>query len=227
MIKINHYGRLGNNLFQDIGCSILAKKHNLHVQNYKKNYDKIKLNLHQGNRVINDNYITITDDNVDKILQKEEIKSGLESSTYFQTKFFVTNFKNEIQNHFLNLNEDKKEGVFVHVRLDDAASKNPGMPYYEMCLNKLNPKFGYVSSDTIHHPMIYHLCQKYNLSMYENTPDNTILFAKNFENVILSGGTFSWWIGFLSNTSNVFYPKNHLDWHGDIFVYKEWNGISC
>ena len=132
------------------------------------------------------------------------------------------------ENSKLNLNqESKKNKVFVHIRLGDASSKNPGIKYYEMCLDKLKFDSGYISTDSIDEKMIHKLCEKYNLSLYENTPGNTILFAKNFDNLVLSGGTFSWWIGFLSQASNILYPKNYLNWHGDIFVNNNWNGISC
>ena len=227
MIKINHYGRLGNTMLQDIGASILAKKHNLKVKNYQNYYDKINLNLHQGEKTISDNIVQVTDSNVDEILKMKNINCGFEICSYFQTSFFVTNFEKEIKTHF-NLNQEfKKNKVFVHIRLGDASSKNPGIKYYEMCLDKLKFDSGYISTDSIDEKMIHKLCEKYNLSLYENTPGNTILFAKNFDNLVLSGGTFSWWIGFLSQASNILYPKNYLNWHGDIFVNNNWNGISC
>lgn len=214
-------------MLQDIGASILAKKHNLKVQNYQNYYDKITLNLYQGEKNVYDNIVQVNDSNVDEILRTESMDCGFELCTYFQTSFFVTNFAKEIKAHFKLNQEFKKNQVFVHVRLGDASGKNPGMKYYEMCLDQLKFDSGYISTDSIGEKMIYELCEKYNLSLYTNTPENTILFAKDFDNLVLSGGTFSWWIGFLSNASNILYPKNYLNWHGNIFVYNNWNGISC
>lgn len=227
MIKINHRGRLGNILLQDIGASVLSKKFDLVVTNYLKNYEHIQVDLHQGKKIILNDPLQVSDDNIDEILKKESLDCALELTTYFQTKFFVTQFKNEIKNHVSKNVVTKKNGVFIHVRLDDATCRNPGFNYYDECLKQLSFTEGFISSDTPNHKIVNDLVNKYNLQLYQNSASNTILFAKDFDNLVLSGGTFSWWIGFLSQASNILYPKNHLDWHGDIFVYNNWNGISC
>jgi hypothetical protein len=69
------------------------------------------------------------------------------------------------------------------------------------------------------------LIENCNFILYHDTPINTINFGKNFKNLILSGGTFSWWIGFLSKAKNVFFPKDKIKWHGDIFVFDKWQGL--
>jgi hypothetical protein len=52
------------------------------------------------------------------------------------------------------------------------------------------------------------------------------MFGSTCKNIILSGGTFSWLIGFLSpNNSNVFYPDIKKRWYGDIFNFKNWKKI--
>jgi hypothetical protein len=52
------------------------------------------------------------------------------------------------------------------------------------------------------------LIVKYNLTPYHGTPQTTIKFAKNCNNLVLSLSTFSWWIGFLSKAERVIYPNN-------------------
>jgi hypothetical protein len=52
------------------------------------------------------------------------------------------------------------------------------------------------------------------------------MFASSCKNVVLSNGTFSWLIGLLGFYSNVYYPKIKTVWHGDIFVFPDWNEID-
>jgi len=54
------------------------------------------------------------------------------------------------------------------------------------------------------------------------------MFASTCNNLILSGGTFSWLIGFLAFYSkNIYYPlDNKNKWYGDIFIFPEWTGIE-
>jgi hypothetical protein len=85
----------------------------------------------------------------------------------------------------------------------------------------------YISSDSIDDDICRQLIQKYNLSIIDLDEVDTILFACTCHKFILSSGTYSWLIGFLSmccseNPSIIYYPKIKKIWHGDIFVYPEW-----
>jgi hypothetical protein len=59
------------------------------------------------------------------------------------------------------------------------------------------------------------------------TEVDTIMFGSTCNNIILSGGTFSWLIGFLAFFSkNIFYPKMQEKWYDiNIFDFENWKSI--
>ena len=235
MIKAEFSGRLGNTLFQNIGISILAKKFNyktdITYNHYTlTDYDKKVLGIKLNNgELINLNFKDINDDNVLDVLKLDNIDYGLNYKGFFELKDFVINYKEDILNHFdLEYDNINKNDVFIHVRLGDIAYEyklTAELDYYIKSLDSIKFQKGYISSDSLNHPYITFLVKKYNLTIVNNTPVETINFGKNFNNLVLSQGTFSWWIGFLSKANNIYYPNNYKRWHGDIFVFENWKGI--
>ena len=69
----------------------------------------------------------------------------------------------------------------------------------------------YISSDTIDYPPLVELIDKYDLTVYQSDPLETILFAKNFNNLILSAGSFSYWMAYLSEANNITVYKGKQD----------------
>ena len=167
------------------------------------------------------------------LLSINDMNNGIFYNGNFQVKEFVLQYRNEILNHFnLEYRNQDNEDLFVHVRLGDVKSVNPGINYYRNCLNNIKFKNGYISSDSIDSQLVTTLVNEYKLIKFIDDPIKTIDFAKDFKNIILSKGTFSWWIGLLSRSDNVMYPKekeewpNPPHWHGNIFVFDEWKGIE-
>jgi hypothetical protein len=99
------------------------------------------------------------------------------------------------------------------------------LEYYEDAISKINFTKGYISSDTIEHEFCQKLINKYNLIPFNSfSPIDVIDFAKNFKNIILSDGTFSWWMGFLSDNSKIICNERDYKWFGDIFL-NEWERL--
>lgn len=128
-----------------------------------------------------------------------------------------------------------RDGVFVHVRLGDLIAhkkKNKFVchyDYYAKCLSLVGAPGGYIASDSLDHDIVKILSKKFNLEIYDNTAEETMIFGSRFNNKILSLGTFSWWIGFIGSQNNVIHPdpENYPKWHGDIFSsINNWNKVS-
>ena len=223
MIKMTFNGRLGNLILENIGISILAKKFNHNHDRLTEDDCKVLgVSFYNGELSL-DSFENYSDDNLMDLLKLDKIDHGIIYEGYFQVKDFVVNYKQEILDHFKLIYENSNNNdVFIHVRLGDVPDKNPGLDYYINALNSINFNNAYISSDTTDHYIIKTLIEKYNMILYNDTPINTINFAKNFNNVILSKGTFSWWIGFLSKSKNIIYPKGCEGFCGDIFVYDDW-----
>jgi hypothetical protein len=82
----------------------------------------------------------------------------------------------------------------------------------------------YISSDNINHDIIKNLKKDYNcIILYLNIID-TIKFASTNKYIILSHGSFSAVIGYLSFFSEVRYPKYDINkiWYGDMFSIPNW-----
>ena len=227
MVSLTYDGRLGNNLIQYFVTYFFAKKFNLYhnvkpffgQSNWGK-YFNIKIH-NQGD--IGNEIFYVNDDNFLELYNQDALPlKHYMFIGFFQYKNFLNDFRDEIKN-ILNINYTPIDNsqVFIHYRIGDIADDRRMLPieYYEDAISKINFNSGYISSDTIEHDFCKKLISKYNLIPFNsNSPIDVINFAKNFKNIVLSDGTFSWWIGFLSDNSNVFCNERNYKWFGDIFL---------
>ena len=231
MITVAKNGRLGNAMFRNCAASILSKKFDIKVEEYLKNnvLQILRPQFYTGGAKVYDNQIDVRYTNFGKILQTDNIDYGLNLICPCQSPTFVLNYKNEILSQFNpRYSEQHKDDLFVHVRLGDCIKNNrvPSLDYYVKGIEQAKFDGGYISSDTPSHEIVTQLLSKFNLNLYENGPAETINFAKDFGNLVLSNGTFSWWMGFLSKAKNIFYPIGGPKWCGNIFVFDEWKPIQ-
>jgi hypothetical protein len=111
----------------------------------------------------------------------------------------------------------KNNHVFVHVRLGDVINNNPGLNYYKEVLSKIKFNNGYISSDSINHPICSQLIDEFKLKPLSFNEIDTIHFGSMCKYIVLSNGTFSWLIGLLGFSSDIYWPEIKKVWHGDIF----------
>lgn len=233
-------GRFGNQFIISMGFNFIAKNNNIKVT--YKDYDRITelgIDLFIGTNTYDDT-IKLTDENFfEYITEKMEIPSNISiaNDAWFQTRkfsFYLKEYFNDekIRNNVIENNIYKERignnnDVFVHVRLGDIADKFPNSyTYYDNALSTIKFENGFISSDSIDNLMCKKLIEKFNLNIINKNEVQTIMFGSTCKNVVTSQGTFSWLIAFLAFNSNIYYPKNMMRWHGDIFVFPEWNGIS-
>ena len=226
--KVIGGGRLGNQITRNIAASIIAKKHDLKIQ--YQNYDlitKIGIPLFLGSNIYN-NYIEVDDNNYFETLETNNFRHNIILKSYCQSKkiseqvhkylnsdeivkYFISNNKYK---HLYNNNND----CFIHVRLGDTEKWNPGFNYYNHVLSKLNCRHIYIATDSMWHPIIRKILNKYkNVTLMGNDLTDIINFASTCKYVILSYGTFSAIIGYLSFYTTVyclkFSEKTSWDWN--------------
>jgi hypothetical protein len=232
-------GRLGNQIIRNLAVSLLAKKHNLQVDYY--NYDLIKtlgIDLFIGKNTHRD-MKELTDDNYFSIYNCDSIDYNLNpNNNFFQTRTIIRMLhryihskrvksaiitKNPFKERY-NANRD----AFIHIRLDDASQYTPGIYYYLYTLEHIMFDKLYISTDEEDHDIVKTIMLNYPSAILVSQDEiKTFQFASTCRNIILSHGSFSAIIGYLSFFSNIYYPAYEADkiWYGDMFSIDTW--IKC
>lgn len=246
-------GRFGNIFIRNFIAEYIAKKNNLKFE-YER-YDQFKklgIKLFIGEKIY-DETIIITDEIVDSIIFDDEIFDkyvknknilfrkhdynplNLNNFCWGQTSSIVSHIRNIVnfEERVYNSNPyikkyNNNNNLFVHVRLGDIIEHNfyVNFNYYDNIISKISYKIGYITSDSINHDICQKLINKYKLIIYDSDEIDTLQFGSTCKNIILSNGTYSWLLGLLSFRSNVYYPKIKIKWHGNIYVYPDWNEID-
>ena len=203
-VSINYSGRLGNNLFQYAAAYLFAKKFGFSlisevVENSFSIPTIIGLEVHNP-------IIEVDDNNFMGLLESTNmVDSHYRFVGYYQNRDFILKFGPEIKSLFnLSFTEVPKDQVFVAYRIGDINGERQMLPieYYQEALKNINAKGGYISSDTPNHPNVIQLANDFNLTIYNESPLDTIDFAKNFNNIVLSEGSFSMGICLSSQNGN-------------------------
>ena len=212
MIEIIYEGRLGNHLFQ---------------------YGRALIDHLELGHSISNLSPEIAETNIIKLFpQHEDGKEKVVQEGYFQDDDTINKFKK--YKKILFNDPSPRDGLFVHVRLGDTITpfgllhySYAPQEYYERAIDQLNVTTGFISSDRPDHTIVQNLIKKYNLELYQDTPDNTIIFGSRFSNKVLSLGTYSWWIGFLGNDNNITTPIYHdyKEWHPNFYKDMGWHSI--
>ena len=233
MIDVDYNGRFGNRLFQYFTSVILAENHGHSIANpLSTSIDKLKYNYEEEANT--SDRIEVNDENYNAFINSKNCcSSNMHVVGYFQKKEIITKFKHRKKKLFNDVGEkDPIKGTYIHLRLGDILD-TPGkyceLDYYEKALEQVDLSGELaLSSDTPNHTFVETLMSKYNFNFLNLNEEETILKASQFDNKILSLGTFSWWIGFLGNQKNVICPNptDYIRWHGKIFPFLNWKTCS-
>lgn len=238
-------GRFGNQFFHNIAAHIIARKEDLKFvyQDYERMRRLgIDLFIDGKNTFPESDTVYLDDSNFMEFIKHPFLCSkNIILDSYKQTRefclflreYFYQNrlFEQIIAKNKHHIRYQQNNDVYLHVRLGDKMDSIgigvPGFDYYDAALTRIGSfKTGYISSDSINHPICQQLIAKYGLRPYNSNEIDTIFFASTCSTIILSTGTFSWLIGFLAQFSSVYYPKITHPWHGDIFVFDDWIEIA-
>jgi hypothetical protein len=237
MTTTGNNGRLGNQIIRNIAVSIIALKHNLKVTYFnKKLINKLGIKLFSGNNIYNITH-ELNDSNYFSIYNCDNLNYNLNSNkAYFQTKEIIIGIynylhilKNDIiQNNKFKNRYNNNNDLYIHIRLGDVANKNPGISYYLNTIKNITFDNLYISTDDKKNIIVNTIIKSYsNATLIDYNEIKTIQFATTCKHIILSHGSFSALIGYLSFFSTIYYPAYELDnmWHGDMFSIKGW--IKC
>ena len=237
-------GRYGNQLIRNIAVSLISERFNLNViYSSTEDTNRLGINLFSGEKIY-DQSIILNDDNYFEILNsKDSIESNLDpNNAYFQTKEIINKIyeflhREEVMQSVMQHNPFKERynnnnDAYVHIRLGDVKSKNPGLEYYLKALETTDFENLYISSDNPTHKIITEIKRKYRnykkIEVIDYGKIKTIQFASTCKNIVLSHGTYSSSIGYLAYFSNVSYPfyDKETAWCGEIFNIKDWKEIN-
>jgi hypothetical protein len=110
------------------------------------------------------------------------------------------------------------------------AKVSPGLAFYENCINTLECDNIFISSDEPEHEIVKKLLSEYpHASLYDGSEKSTIQFGSTCKYVVLSQGSFSAFIGWISFFSAVYVPKTNMGknvWYGDMFSIPGWTSVK-
>jgi hypothetical protein len=222
MITVKYNGRLGNQIFQYLAASIFSIKHNLYLE-FNEKLNPILTHI-SGDNYFTNSIVEINDNNFLDYLNRDNIEPcHYIFNGFFQLKDFITNYENEILIRYKHLSDDKKNGFVIHLRMGDVVNYvgNLDYDYYRKCIESINQK-GYIVTDDPNSNLIEKLINNFDLELYNENEYDDFIFATKFNNIILSQGTYSFWIGFFSQSKNIYYNSRPPIWHGDIFLHDKW-----
>ena len=213
-------GRFGNQIIRNLAMCLIAEKFDLCMRyQISEEIEKLGIKLFNGKKKYRKHKV-VDERNYYGMLKRESIYFNVRSNpmSFYQTKEITddiniylnspTVMKKIIDNNVHKERYNNNNDCFVHVRLGDVVNWTPGFDYYYKLINQFNFDNLYIATDSPGHEIIAMLRKKFpKLQIYDTNLPDIMLFGSTCKYVVLSYGSFSAVIGYLSFFSHVFYKK--------------------
>ena len=237
-------GGLGNQVIRAMALNEVAKKFDLKAsyENHEQIQERLGIQLFSGSKAFKQTRYVYNNDLFYLLDQALCIDYNVSMSRdFFQTEkmtdlyFKRLTHKNQKQT-IINHNPFKERygnnnDIYIHVRLQDLSKWTPDIQYYIKAIEQVgNYDTIYVSTDEKEHELIQNLKKCYPcLKLIDKDIIETVQFASTCKHVILTFGTFSSLIGWISYFSTVYYSTVYRPYGAGpigLFTNKGWNPIS-
>jgi hypothetical protein len=217
---------IGNHFFIYTYLRLLAEKLNYKLEptpvrinehNNIKHSEYIFLSINGLNYSNNESYhiddgFAISMEHIDKAVKFLTNKNlHILSNGYYQQCSYWSGYENYVKSFFSHLvSHNKKENteIAIHLRSSNKDNRYKISPnYYLDCLNKIDFKNIHIFGDDYsRHKDTLEALEKFHPKIYSLNYIDTMKEISEFDKIILSQGSSSFWFGFLSNASSVFVP---------------------
>jgi hypothetical protein len=235
-VKIVFDGRFGNHLFRYISARLYAEKHQLNLLSTMDTLGVMQLkppNIYHNDNLSNFQTKKITRDDIDENNNiKYYGKMNYIFEDYFQNTYLYMFNKEQIKNYFIF--DDKKysskntEDLVIHIRIDDfilpgnyKSSECIHPNSYTKILDELQGtyKLLYIVTEKPKAKWEFEYLSyfdKYNPIIISESIADDFNFIRNFNKIISSNSTFSYWAAFFSDAEEIYsfnqmgYYENHI-----------------
>jgi len=225
MVKVVYNGQAGNNFFQYFLGRCIAKEkgyaisysygikqlNSVKIEKDSLNFNGIKLPKYIEGKTISKPLKKFNSHIFDWDFVNNN-ESQLIIDGYFQNYTYYKKYKDFIREEIFSHNnifniEDKpgSKDIVLHLRLNNYPYPTP-IDYYSNILKKENYENAWIITDSVSHPTVNLLKEKYGCKIKNISSTHGFLFLANAKKIIMSQSTFSWWAAFISKATTIYFP---------------------
>lgn len=128
------------------------------------------------------------------------------NEVFFQNKIFTNKYWHWLS-HVYQLKkpiEKIPNQVLVYCRIGDVRPPMTATPeFYAQALSQMTFQGGTILTEATQEPFIQQLAQQHGLTIQYLTPGQALACSMQYERMVLDEGSFSWWMGVLSQAPQV------------------------
>ena len=216
MIELIYDGNLGNNLFQYCFARILAETMGYRlvaspIPGFPRTFDFVDGACYQDAEMV----VLRGQKPTLEFLHEPNRKYHILVTGYFQRYEYYREHRDKIK-EWLVLEENLSDIKFVNtsdivvgIRRGRDYIPRHGLPlsYYEEALSLVKFDRVFICTNLPSDPFVRHLQKRYDATIRPPGALDNLLFIQKFNKVIISNSTFLWWAAFLSNATEIVFPR--------------------
>lgn len=228
-------GRLGNQMFEYALGRIIAEHfgykltHNLYCSELETNFNLPK--ILEGREISSpvqhiDGMINYESNLLETILDNNSERKIILHG-FFQNYNYFKNYKDKIKKWFyIDKNYENKDDIAIHIRKNDfkhIPKFDSSDDYFLNLLRKESFNKIIIATDEPEYILIKKIMEEFNdrVIIFKGNTFETLQHFTCYNKLILSFGTYSWWMGFLSNAERIYLPNRICPGSIDLRVFDE------